>query len=156
MTLPVNHSQIIISKCVTAILWFNAVLIVGGLSGLLFAFLAESLNIDLSGFTSAALWESLKIWLIINICLLSVLNAIYLSVTVANVSLKGRRLGVWCGLICFAAWMAVWVYSLYLLVLFFFAHAIDGQWVIIGHFALFAIAAFAINAALIKRKVCLL
>jgi hypothetical protein len=155
MTLPVKHTQILTSKFVTACFWFNAVSLMSVLSGLLFAYLADSLEFTLNAPAWEMVWDILKGWFIVNLCILSIIGAVYLSVTVANVSLDGRRLGLWGGITGFVVWMALWGFSLFHAINFHYHYPSSESWLVSVHFALFLAAAYAINAALIKRRVCL-
>jgi hypothetical protein len=153
MTLPVKSTQLIASKFITAFIWFNAVMITTVLASLLFAFLSGGIEMNFENFRAGeAVRETLRGWVLINLCVFSVTGAAFLSATVVNVSVNGKQLGFIGGLVCFTAWMTVWGMSLRYAVIYL-APPLSRVNILPFHFALFLILSYCLNVALMNRKV---
>lgn len=104
MALPASPAAILGAKVLTAVIWYNVILAAAALA---VAFLSR----DVAGLFEMIFYDfgsTFLLWLQANVFMLFTLSSIYLAITVANVSIRGRRLGAWGGIGCYLLWMLLY------------------------------------------------
>jgi hypothetical protein len=156
LSLPTTPAYVLAAKLVTALIWLNIIIIMASGSMLLFAYALDPDAYNAS-FDFLKTWDFYAVYFIINLWVLTLAAVAFLGITTANASIHGRRLGVWCGLACFAVFVTIWGVTMYYGHRPFVGDAIlltlRHFWFV--HSALFLAGAFYLNVWLMKRKVCL-
>ena len=111
-SLPVKASQLLLSKVVTTLIWFN--LMVLAALGLVLLLLRENvplLQIVERLFTWDVVREGLRVLFWININVLPVVLAIFMGISLATVAVRNRKLGRFWGAVAMVGGITLFVWS---------------------------------------------
>lgn len=111
-TLPVSTNQLLLSKLITTILWFN--LMLGAAFGLVLLLLRDQMSV-LKILAELLDWvvikEAVRVVLLINANVLPIILAVFLGLALATVAVRNKKLGNLAGQIISAGGIAAFVWS---------------------------------------------
>ncbi|HBK86914.1 MAG TPA: hypothetical protein DDZ53_12880, partial [Firmicutes bacterium] len=111
-SLPVSATQLLVSKVITTLIWFN--LMLGTAAGLIVLLLREEVPVLMvlrKLFTWGAIRQTLNVLLTININVLPIIMAIFLGISLATVAVRNKKIGHFWGQAATAAGIALYIWS---------------------------------------------
>ncbi|MDL2214509.1 hypothetical protein LJB76_03000 [Clostridia bacterium OttesenSCG-928-O13] len=100
MALPTTPWRIVLAKAITTTIWFNALAVAA-------AFSVGLYSRELGDFFKSLIEmgpDVFRVWLVANLSMLNTLLGLYLVITLANVWVRGRRLGIVGGIAGYVVW----------------------------------------------------
>jgi hypothetical protein len=112
LTLPVKRRNVLLSKLITTVVWFNVMLIAVFLTLMMIS--GEELNIIIiESFDFFFAVNLFATWLFINVIIINAAMFLYMTLTLSNISFAGKRPGWIFGGAAVIAALAVEIYSKY-------------------------------------------
>ncbi|MDD3840687.1 MAG: hypothetical protein PHP06_08990 [Clostridia bacterium] len=108
-TLPVKPFQLLLSKLITTIIWFNIMLF----SAIAMILLLSRFQIPFDAIKGSINWENiktiLKAILGINIGIIPLVLSLYMGISLSTVAIRNKKLGMGLGMII--SIIAIWIYN---------------------------------------------